>query len=120
MIYPVEVTSFAIADAEQAYLWFRERSPEFAAVWYNGLFDAIQSLEKMPYRCSLAPESEDLDIELRQLLYGKRGQQYRILYTVEINERSGEEVVRVQRIRHQAQEVLNEILELSEDQLDLP
>jgi plasmid stabilization system protein ParE len=115
MTYPVEITPFAIADAEQAYLWLRERSPETAAAWYNGLFDAIDSLEKMPYRCPLAPESEDLDIELRQLLYGKRGQQYRILYTVEIDEMSGEEVVRVQRIRHKAQDTLKEIQELGED-----
>jgi plasmid stabilization system protein ParE len=78
MTYPVEITAFAIADAEQAYLWLRERSPE-AAAWYNGLFDAIDSLEKMPYRCPLAPESENLDIKLRQVFYGKRSQQYRIL-----------------------------------------
>jgi hypothetical protein len=69
----------------------------------------------MPYRCPLAPESEDLDIELRQLLYGKRGQQYRIFYTVVIDEMSGEEVVRVQRIRHKAQDTLKEIQELGED-----
>jgi plasmid stabilization system protein ParE len=119
MTYPVEITPFAIADAELAYLWLRERSPEAAAAWYNGLFDAIDSLEKMPYRCPLSPESEELNIELRQLLYGKRGQQYRILYTIEIDERSGEEVVRVQRIRHQAQDALKTILEHSEDQSEL-
>jgi hypothetical protein len=43
---------------------------------------AILSLEELPRRCPLAPEAEGLAVELRQLLYGKRAGQYRILSRV--------------------------------------
>jgi len=82
MTYRVEVTDQAEAEAEEAYLWILERAPEAAARWWNGLEEAILSLEEMPARCPLAPENDELEEEIRELLYGKRQHRYRILFTI--------------------------------------
>ncbi len=44
MAYRVDISRPAIEDAEAAYLWMRETSPEKAAEWFAGLMDAIFSL----------------------------------------------------------------------------
>ncbi len=57
----------------------------------------------MPARSSLAFENEYFDEEIRQLLYGKRGRLYRILFTIRDDE------VYVLFVRHSAQAPLSEI-----------
>ena len=100
MTYRVEVTDQAEAEAEEAYLWILERAPEAAARWWNGLDAAILSLEEMPARCRLAPENDEFEEEIRELLYGKRQHRYRILFTIR------EQTVIVLHIRHGAREHL--------------
>jgi plasmid stabilization system protein ParE len=74
MEYRVDIAPAALQDAEDAYLWIKaQASSEVAGEWYEGLLAAIFTLERSPLRCALAPESEDLGREIRQLLYGKRG-----------------------------------------------
>ena len=68
--------------------------------WFNGLIDAINSLELYPLRCPIAPESDEFEEQIRQLLYGKRGRAYRILFTV------AGETVRVLHVRHGARQWL--------------
>lgn len=106
-----------MADAENALLWIRTESPDKAAVWFKGLLEAVFSLEQLPERCPIAPESRSFLIEVRQLLYGKRRQQYRILFGISIDPATGEDVVSIYRIRHGAQQHLEglEILGESED-----
>ena len=66
MIYQIEVSSVAEAEADRAFLRFSQlMSIEQAKVWYDGLFLAIGSLSRMPRRCSLARESENFSQELR-------------------------------------------------------
>jgi plasmid stabilization system protein ParE len=67
----------------------------------NGLFRAIESLNKMPFRCSLAIENDYFEEEIRQLLYGKRGRVYRIIFTIR------EEEVHILFVRHSAQKPLS-------------
>ena len=62
--------------------------------------EACHSLETMPQRCGLAPESEWYPGELRQLLHGKRGGIYRILFEVR------GDIVYILRVRHGAQNLL--------------
>ncbi len=103
MAYRVRVSPSALADAESAYRWLKEQASEKQATqWYNGLADAINSLETLPLRCPLAPESERLEIAIRQLLYGKRSAAYRILFS--IARENAEDVVRVYRIWHGARD----------------
>jgi plasmid stabilization system protein ParE len=97
MTYRVRISPTALQEAEAIYAWIATNSPENAATWFNALFDVIQSLETMPFRCSLAPESDILGEEIRQYIYRKN---YRILFNVE------GEVVRIYHIRHVAQQFL--------------
>jgi plasmid stabilization system protein ParE len=103
MAYRVKVSSSALADAEDGYLWMKEHASEAKAIkWYNGLVDTVSSLEDFPRIGALAPESDNLGIELRQLLYGKRSATYGILCTLYWED--GEEIVRVHRIWHGARD----------------
>ncbi len=45
MAFQVEITPIAEAQIEQAYSWYRERNPEFAARWFRGLMNAISTLQ---------------------------------------------------------------------------
>lgn len=60
----------------------------------------MQSLEEEPERCPLAAEAENLKVELRELLFGKRRGVYRISFTIE------GEVINVLHIRHAARDWL--------------
>lgn len=100
MAYHVEYTLKALADIEEVYLYLTEKFPEYAVEWYNGLSETIETLETLPNRCALAPEGKRFRIAVRQLLYGRRGNQYRILFEVK------EERVIVLRIRHSARRSL--------------
>ena len=104
MAYHVKVARSALSDAEQAYAWMKERHSEDQATrWYNGLVEAVFSLESFPRRCPLAPESDEIGVELRQHLYGKRSAAYRIVFTVE-ETAEGEGVVQIFCIWHGARD----------------
>ncbi len=72
-----------------------------AAHWIANLQTAIDSLSQLPFRCPLAPENDRFEQEIRQSLYGKRRQQYRILYTVQ------GDVVYILHVRHAARPYLD-------------
>jgi plasmid stabilization system protein ParE len=102
MAYSVELTPRAVEDADSAAEYIRQSAPEAAQRWFDGLIEAMLSLEEMPQRCPLAPEAQRLGTELRQLLYGKRGGQFRIVFRV--YEEVQPPVVRVVAIRHGARD----------------
>lgn len=60
----------------------------------------------MAYRVDISSsalqDSEDMGKEIRQLLYGNRGGQYRVVFECLYDDATGEEVVRVYRLRHVA------------------
>jgi plasmid stabilization system protein ParE len=70
------------------------------------LLQAIESLSEMPKRCPLARENEYFSQEVRQLLYGKGRNLYRILFTI----LEGQEVstIRILHVRHGTQQTLGE------------
>lgn len=103
MAFEVRLSPRAIADAESAYLWLKKQNQEFADDWFQGLSDALASLEQLPARCPVAPESQELDREVHQLLYRKsKRTTFRILFGI------SEIEVYVYRIRHTAQQYLSE------------
>ena len=119
MLYRVDISPSALQDAEDAYLWIKRRAPGRASAWYEGLLEAINGLERMPARCPVAPESEDLGITIRQLLYGKKGNAYRILFAIGYDDSTGEDVVRIFRIRHSARlKATPEEIQQGEQQVD--
>jgi len=101
MNYRVIIQPSAQAEMEEAYLRVHDHAPLRIAKWYNGLVEAILSLANHPQRCSLAPESDSFDEEIRQLLFGRRTNVYRILFTIQEN------TVSVLHVRHAARRFLN-------------
>jgi plasmid stabilization system protein ParE len=81
----------ALSDLSDSFEWgVQFWGAEAARKWYNEVDVLIESrLSSMPGSCPLAPENDDLDIEVRQLILGR----YRILFTIE------DDLVRVLYIR---------------------
>ena len=96
MAFRVELSPQADREAEAAYRWIAEATPRGAHRWYNGLMDALYSLRDYPERCPLAPESVAFNVDIRQLLYGRRQHRYRVLFTIH------GKTVQVLHIRHGA------------------
>ncbi len=105
MSYRIEISSVAEAEGDSAFLFLsRITSPEQARQWYEGLLKAIESLSEMPKRCPLARENKYFSQEIRQLIYGRGRNSYRILFTIiESNEVA---TVRILHIRHAAQQTI--------------
>lgn len=80
--YQIIIQLSAQKAIEEAYFWLSNDSSRKARRWLEGLYQTIFSLENMPYRCSLAYENDFFDEEIRQLIYGKGRNTYRILFTI--------------------------------------
>ena len=76
MAYLVSLTERALSDLAYLYEWVGAKTSEAATQWYNGLEEAIFSLEKRPARCPVTPESK----KYRHLLYGHKPHIYRVIY----------------------------------------
>ncbi|MCC5626077.1 type II toxin-antitoxin system RelE/ParE family toxin [Nostoc sp. CHAB 5715] len=107
MKYRIEISSVAEFEADSAFLRLSQvTSPSRASQWYAKLLQAIDSLSQMPKRCPLAPENEYFSQEIRQLLYGRGRNSYRILSLF----CRGKKYLQcgILHIRHAAQEILGE------------
>jgi plasmid stabilization system protein ParE len=100
--YQVIILPSAERDIGGAYEWLGEQDTEAAIRWYNRLLEVIFSLDTFPERCPLAPESEFLNSDIREIFHGRRQHKYRILFTVSENE------VHVLHVRHGARLALGE------------
>lgn len=96
MAYRVAVTEVAAAEIDSAYEWIEERAPDAAERWYDGLMAAVGSLRHHPRRYARVPMAESDGPEIRQLIYGRRRGQYRVLFVVH------EDTVEVLNVRHSA------------------
>lgn len=107
MAYHVEIAPTALLDAQDAFDWMEQHSPTHVDEWFNGLMDAVFSLDEMPRRCSLAPENDFYEQETRHLLYTKRRVTYRIIFVIlQLQTEEEEGILRVFRIQHGAQHPL--------------
>ena len=70
MAFRVDITDPALIDAEEYVKFIREirLEPEGADKWFRGLIAAIFSLEESPERCSIIPEADEFQSEIRQLV----------------------------------------------------
>jgi len=112
MAFQVDVTDAAKAQIRQAYFWHKQNFSTLADSWLDGLLNALDTLKQFPNRCPLAPERDEFQEEVRQLLYGKRNNAYRILFTVQ------GKTVYVLHVRHHAQARLTAEGVLGEDSDD--
>jgi plasmid stabilization system protein ParE len=100
--YRVRLTDKAEEDIDAVLRWFHDQRATTAGDrWFSRLLEKIDTLETHPERCSVAAESEALDLEIRELLFGKRHGVYRILFRIE------KRAVYVLRIRHGARDRLS-------------
>jgi plasmid stabilization system protein ParE len=96
MEYQVEVTEIAAAEVDNAYEWIKERAPQAAERWYDGLMAALSSLKQNPTRCPRVLTAEFEELEVRQLICGRRRGRYRVLFMIR------QEPVEVVRVLHGA------------------
>lgn len=96
MNYHILYQDSAEADLIRICLWIARRSPSRAEAWLDGALAAIDTLTTFPRRCPIAPENDEVDAEIRQLLYGE----YRILFSVD------EDLVQILHIQHGSQRSL--------------
>ena len=95
MAFRVEFSEQADRDLNDLFGWLQaQHAGEAGLRWFLKLQDGCESLDTMPQRCSLAPESEEFPFEVRQLIYGRKPHFYRVLFTIE-----GETVV-ILNVRH--------------------
>jgi plasmid stabilization system protein ParE len=94
MPYLVRLTDRTLRDLEAIYEFIEAATSERAFAWFNDLSEAIYSLERLAERGGVAPENK----KLRQLLFGKNPNIYRIIYRVDKRTRN----VSVLHIRHGA------------------
>ena len=99
MIYRVIILPRAKRQLlEQALWWSENRSAEQAFHWLEGFEQALASLAHHPERCSVARESNDFEIVIRELHYGLRNKAtHRAVFEIRKDE------VIVYCIRHLAQ-----------------
>jgi plasmid stabilization system protein ParE len=106
--YKIEISSVAEAEIDAIFLRLSQvASPDQARQWYDGLLKAIASLATLPNRCPLARENEYFSQEIRQLLYGKKRNVYRILFTV----LEDPAIVRILHVRNSSQSAVGEAAE---------
>jgi plasmid stabilization system protein ParE len=60
MAFLVRVMEHALSDLAYLYERVNAENSEAAEQWFNGLEEAINSLEEQPARCPLTPESNSL------------------------------------------------------------
>lgn len=109
MEYRIEMSDAALADVEKSYLFYKQYSEETANIWFKGLVEVINSLKVFPNRCPIASEARSFFVEIRQLIYGKGSKQHKILFGVSIDEKTGENIVTIYRVRHSFQNYLKDL-----------
>ncbi len=100
MVYRVELTQRAEREMQNLYERISAEDSAASANWFSGLEDAISSLERLPHRCPIAPESKIWGRLLRHLLYGATGNIYPVIYEID----EAHNLVRIRTIRHGAME----------------
>ena len=106
-VYRVRLTENAEYNLRHYFHRAAAHAPVTAAQWMQRFRESIKTLAKLPERCPTAPENVLLDeVTLRQMLFGKKPNVYRVLFTVVDDE------VRVLHIRRAAMDLatLDEIL----------
>ncbi len=83
MAYLVELTRRAERDLAYLFEWISASDSAAAASWFNGLEEAIYTLERFPRRCPVAPEGKRAKRPLRHLLYGSKRDVYRVIFEID-------------------------------------
>jgi toxin ParE1/3/4 len=96
MVYRVELTLRAERDLDYLYERISADDSSPAARWFDGLEEAIYTLERFPRRSPIAPEGKKAKPRLRHLPYGAKRDVYRVIYEID----EPRKVVRVLTVRY--------------------
>jgi plasmid stabilization system protein ParE len=99
MAYRVDIADRAVRNLRRIYASIDAEGTKRAREWFNGLEDAVFSLDRHPARGAPIPEDSDR----RQLLYGRKRHRYRIIYAID----EGSRIVTVLHIRHGSRVAFN-------------
>lgn len=93
MNYRVVLQRIALNDLHAAHAWAARRARAAADRWLDRFQSALRTLDTRPDRCPLARESSKVDFELREFLFGRKPNVFRVIFVID------GETVRVLRIR---------------------
>ena len=83
MTYKVILLSRAEQDLDAILNWLTERSPDGANAWNRRWLQIVEQLEATPKATVFAPENDDHEIDVRQIVFKtRRGLPYRVLFTI--------------------------------------
>jgi plasmid stabilization system protein ParE len=83
MNYTVRSSRKADTDIAVIFEWIAKRSPDGASRWLDALEAAIHKLRIQAGECALAPEADEIGIDLRQMMFRtRRGRPYRLLFVI--------------------------------------
>jgi len=83
VLYQVCYTNKAVADVYSILKWFDEQgAPEAGDRWVIQLYAKIDTLEKQPQRYAIVRDLTKKDVEIRELLFGKRTNKYRVVFRI--------------------------------------
>ncbi len=101
MTYKLVYTNRAIRDLHAATDWIARRAPKAAENWFLGFIASLERLKVDAHVFGLAPENENVQPEIRQLIYRTKSRRSnRALYTIR------DETVVILAIRRPGQELL--------------
>jgi len=93
MTYRVILQRLAIQDLVDAFAWAARKASATAARWLDRFQATLQRLDTNPQRCPCAREHRKVHVELREILFGRRPNVYRVVFLID------SDTVRVLRIR---------------------
>jgi plasmid stabilization system protein ParE len=101
MTYRITIEATAEREIRAIVRWKTQNaSPTVAARWYNGLLKRVGTLRTHPTRCPITAENDKFPIEIRELLYGRRRNVFRIIFTIR------DDTVSILFVHHGAQQEL--------------
>lgn len=84
MAYRIRYTNTAREELLSATDWIAERAPETAERWFDGFVELLATLSTDATVHGLAPESTQVDMEIRQIIYRTASRRSnRALYTID-------------------------------------
>ncbi len=99
MTYRIAIEATAEREIRAIVRWKTQNaSPTVAGRWYNGLLKQVATLRNHPTRCPIAAENDKFPIEIRELLYGRRRNVFRIIFTIR------DDTVSILFVHHTAQQ----------------
>ncbi len=109
----VVVQRLAKIDIQEAWHRAAVRAPRTADAWLDRLQETISTLQQNPDRCPLAAENGRVEVELRELLFGRRPNVFRIVFTIDADTVRVLRFLRASRRHMSRQQVIDALEESS-------